>query len=80
METFLAVSGALGGLAAMTSLVVVVVRGISGQAAATRANTEAMERLTSSVDGLVTKYDGHETRISHLEGWRASIPLSRRDS
>jgi hypothetical protein len=59
----LAVLGALGGGVVFMGAVVTVAAGIFRQVAAVKANTAALDRLSTTLEN-------HETRISRLEGER----------
>lgn len=61
MNETLAILGAAGGAVVFTGAIVTVARGIFRQVASTDSNTAALDRLTVTLDG-------HETRISRLEG------------
>jgi hypothetical protein len=60
--------GALGGLSAFIALLIAGFRLIFGQIKAIRDNTDSTRELTKEVQKLTGMYNGHETRISRLEG------------
>jgi len=64
------VLGALGGIVAFISAIMIVVRAIARQISTTERNTNAVKELTSEIQALKAGYNGHESRISNLEGWR----------
>jgi hypothetical protein len=64
----LAVLGSLGGVVAFVGAVWVVVRAIFRQSGATKDNTEAVDRLTSSVDKMNGEFHHLSERVSRLEG------------
>lgn len=68
MTTVLAILGSLGGVAALITAVVIIVRAIFSQVHATLDNTRAMERVTGAVNRLDGKLDDHAERIARLEG------------
>ena len=72
------VLGALGGIVAFLGAVAVVVRAIARQIRTTDRNTQAVNDLTREITALKTVFNGHETRISRLEGWRERAPGPRR--
>jgi hypothetical protein len=61
MNMTLLILGAAGGGVVFIGAIVTVARGIFRQVASTDNNTAALDRLT-------TELNGHETRISRLEG------------
>lgn len=65
------VAGLLGSLAALGTLIWVVMRATAGRVRAIDDNTDAVRELTSKLDQVSTMVNGHETRISRLEGWRS---------
>lgn len=67
MSTALEILGALGGGTAFVTLCIVTLRAIFKQVNATNDNTDAVGKLTKSVDDLSAKFSGHETRITILE-------------
>lgn len=70
MNTFLAVAGALGGVAVFVAAVIAIIRAVTGQVSATKENTKALKALSGQIDRLDTTVDQHGERIARLEGRR----------
>lgn len=68
MNTFLAVTGALGGGVVFLAAILTVIRGIFRQVHATERNTEALGSLSNALEGIEKRVDSHSERISKLEG------------
>jgi hypothetical protein len=64
------IAGLLGSLGTLGALIWVVMRATAGRVRAIDDNTDAVRDLTAKIDQLGSTVNGHETRISRLEGWR----------
>lgn len=75
MNTVLTISGALGGFVAFALAVVTIVRAIGRQVSAvksnevaTKANTQALDSLSSKIDHIDGTVNQQGERIARLEG------------
>jgi hypothetical protein len=75
LNTFLAISAALGGLVALALAVSTIVRAIARQVSAaksnevaTKANTQALEKLSTKLEHIDGTVGQHGERIARLEG------------
>jgi hypothetical protein len=64
------VLSALGGIAAFAGLMWVIMRAAASRIRAIDDNTDAIRELSGKLDRIAALAEGHETRISRLEGWR----------
>jgi hypothetical protein len=72
VNTFLAVAGALGGVAVFVTAVVTIVRSVTNQISATRDNTKALQELSGKIDQMDGTVGQHGERIARLEGRRVA--------
>jgi len=68
MNTFLAIAGALGGVAVFATAVWTIVRSIARQISATTDNTEALQALSGKLQQLDGTVNQHGERLARLEG------------
>jgi hypothetical protein len=59
--------GALGGVIVFFGALYAVIKSAFAQVTATKDNTKALEKLTSTVNGQDGRLDNHEIRLTRLE-------------